>query len=65
MLEARKVTVKSSGSCQFCERGDLNMATGTIKRPYHKVWLITSDSANGGVFIRMCDDCKKILKEIK
>jgi hypothetical protein len=64
MINAYKASVKSAGSCNFCNRGTLYNGGKSILRPYRKVWVVGSDHANGGVVVRMCSDCAKTLRDI-
>ena len=49
------------GSCNFCNKGELNEIQMGLKYPYDEVIQITTrDSGHSQTFV-ICDDCKEIL----
>jgi len=68
-LSIRIEKVRNAGACNFCTRGELQMAKeGTsipqyigLKYPYDTVYVVTGNSLS----VNFCSECLKFLKDKK
>ena len=61
MISAYKEDVSKVGSCNFCQRGEINNCETcgtTMVYPYRKVYVLLGNCME----VRICADCLKELK---